>query len=226
MGERLKPLTNITPKSLLSVREKPFLEYQFNYLKKQDISNFVLAVAYKKEQIKEYFGNGKDFGINIVYSESDEPQGTAGEVKKSESLIVEDDFFVLNGDSFLELNLKEMFNFHKKRNNFITIAVKEIENADRYGKMTLQGDKVVNFTEKEKITEKGFINAGVYIFNRDIFKIIPKDKKVSLEKEIFPQHKEKISAFISDGYFIDMGTLKDYQKIQNDKNFYDAINKK
>lgn len=220
-GTRLQSIIKDIPKPMAKVCEKPFLEYLILYLKKFGIKDIVIAVAYKKEIIIDYFGDGKKWGVNIQYAKQDAPTGSAGAIKSAENYI-EDDFLVLNGDSFIQLDINEMIKFHKENNGILSISLREVKNYDRGGFAILDKDKVVSFEFREKSgkPEDGYLDAGVYILKSEIFKYIPKSTKIiSFSKTTLPKllsEKQKIYGFITDGYFIDIGTPESYNKAQVD----------
>ena len=215
-GERLRPLTDNIPKPLVPIADKPFLEYLINFLKNQGITDIVLATGYKSDLIKNYFKNGKNLGIEIIYSKEEFPLGTAGSVKKAENFIKKEDFLVLNGDSFVDINIKLMMDFHKKMGKPITIAAVSVKNPARYGQLIIKDNLVFKFKEKGEKIESNFINAGVYIFRKEVLKRIPVNKKSDFERDIFPNFSGNITAFKTEGYFIDIGIKEDYEKFKKD----------
>jgi mannose-1-phosphate guanylyltransferase len=216
-GERMRPLTDRIPKVMLPIQGKPFLTYLIEYLKDQGVKDIILAVCWKKEKIKNYFKDGKDFGVKTKYCEEKKPLGTGGAIRNAKDLIKGKNIIILNGDSFVKINLKEMLRYHKKMNLPITIAVLEMKNPERFGRVIINKNNIViGFKEKGKVRGKAFINAGVYIFKKEVVEEIPKNKRVSLEKEIFPKFLGRISAFRIKNYFIDIGIKKDYQKFKKE----------
>lgn len=215
-GERLRPLTDNIPKPLASVLGKPFLEYLIRYLKNQGITDLVLATGYKTDLIEDYFKKGEDLGVKIIYSKENFPLGTAGPVKNAENLIRDEEVLVLNGDSFLDIDIKKMIEFHRAMAMPITIAVAKVENSMRYGQLIIENDLISQFKEKGQTIESNFINAGIYILNKEVLKQIPEGRKIDFEKEVFPRFSNKIAAFKTTGYFIDIGIEQDYNKFIQD----------
>ena len=117
-GTRLKDVVKDVPKSMALIFDKPFLEHQIHFLKKQGIDEIILGVHYMANKIKSYFGNGGKFEVNLTYSEEDIPLGTAGAVKNAEKYI-DDTFFVLNGDSYSNIDLWKFLEFHNQKVLFI-----------------------------------------------------------------------------------------------------------
>lgn len=216
-GTRLRSVVSDLPKPMADINGKPFLEYLLSFLNNQGCRHCVLSVGYKYEIIKNYFGN-QYLNMKLDYAVEEEPLGTGGGIKNSLRFISQDNFFLLNGDSFFDVNLSELAEFHIQNHAAITLAVKEMFHVDRYGTLEIEKDKITQFNEK-KIIEQGFINAGVYAVSKNIFdeKYINKDK-FSFEKDILEAYVKSLPfyAFISDGYFIDIGIPEDYQKAQSE----------
>ena len=213
----MRPLTDKIPKPLLAVGKQPFLAYLISFLKKQGIEEFILTTGYKAEMIENYFGSGRKFGAKIIYSREDVPLDTGGPIKKAENLIKGENILILNGDSFIDFDLKKMTEFHQKMKKPATLAVVKVKNQSRSGQITIDKNSIITrFKEKEKEKGEGFINAGVYIFQKDLLSSFPRDKKISLEKDIFPKLEGNIAAFKNKGYFIDIGAKEDYLKFNKD----------
>lgn len=216
-GTRLRSVVSDLPKPMADINGKPFLEYLLYFLNNQGCHHCVLSVGYKHEIIKNYFGN-QYLNMKLDYAVEEEPLGTGGGIKNSLRFISQDNFFLLNGDSFFDVNLSELAEFHIQNHAAITLSVKEMLHVDRYGTLKIEKDKITQFNEK-KIIEQGFINAGVYAVSKNIFdeKYINKDK-FSFEKDILEAYVKSLPfyAFISDGYFIDIGIPEDYQKAQSE----------
>lgn len=210
-GTRLSHIVSDVPKPMAPIGEKPFLEYLLDYLLANKVDRIIIAVSHKREMIIDYFGSEYK-GVPIVYSEEETPLGTGGGIKKALSFCHEEDVFVINGDSFFLANLQDMFSFHQNNNFDITIAVKEMLDFDRYGTVNINGNRIISFEEK-KATKRGYINGGIYILRKDILDSIEKET-FSFEKEFLENDevKKDCGAYISDGYFIDIGVPDDYFK--------------
>ncbi|MDQ4678449.1 sugar phosphate nucleotidyltransferase, partial [Stenotrophomonas maltophilia group sp. RNC7] len=125
-GTRLRHIVSDVPKPMAPVNDKPFLEYILNYLSKYNFSKVIMAVGYKSDLIKEHFGNSFK-GIKIEYSEEVIPLGTGGAIKKAVSICKDEEIFIINGDTFFDVNLREMKAIHGDSSCDITIAAKEME---------------------------------------------------------------------------------------------------
>jgi NDP-sugar pyrophosphorylase family protein len=215
-GTRLRSVVSATPKPLASVGERPFLELLVRQLSYQGIRRLVMSTGYLSEEIENAFGDGSGWDVAIEYSKEPHPLGTAGAVKLAEHhLLGVSDFLVMNGDSFMEIDFRELIHFHRKSGGIATMAVLRMKNAMRYGTVQVTAEGRVNgFTEKIDGDPNGFVNAGVYVFNRGIFDHIP-EGPASLEKHIFPQVlRHGIYALEQHGVFIDIGTPEDYARAQ------------
>lgn len=210
-GTRLKEVVSDVPKPMAPVNGKPFLEYLLKDLSKKGIKHVILAVGYKKEIIKEYFKN-KYEDIEITYSEELVPLGTGGAIKKALKLVKEEDVFIVNGDTFFDVDLKKMKEFHTENKSILTVAVKEMENFDRYGSLIIKKNKIIEFEEKKK-KDKGKINGGIYLIKKDLLSRMEKEN-FSFEKEVLEDKKIEKHSYESEGYFIDIGIPEDYFKIR------------
>jgi NDP-sugar pyrophosphorylase family protein len=175
-----------------------------------------MCTGFQAGQIQQEFGDGRKWNVTIDYSEESRPLGTAGAIKLAERFVSQASYFVvMNGDSFLELDLRRLIRFHREHGGSASIAVRRVPDAGRYG--TVHADeknRIVRFSEKMEIPKPGVINGGVYVFNRDILRSIP-DGPSSLEKDVFPAClNQGIFALEQDGIFIDIGTPEDYARAQ------------
>lgn len=217
-GTRLREVVSDVPKPMAPVGDKPFLEIIINNLIKHGVKRIVLAVGYKSEIIVDYFGNSYK-GIELIYSFEDEPLGTGGCITKAIDLITEDRFYVINGDTFFDINLNNL----KLVSADIVIASKEMYNFDRYGKLVIDfNDKLLAFAEKQ-YNEHGFINAGIYLINKDVFSKFELPKKFSLETDFFEKYITELDIKVVkfNNYFIDIGIPSDYIQFQKDIKDYE-----
>lgn len=212
LGTRLRSVINDVPKPMAPIGDKPFLDYLFLYLEQNNIEKVVLAVGYKNEIIKERYKE-RYRGIEIKYSVEEEQLGTGGAIKQALELVDGKEVFIINGDTFFNVNLNSMLNFHYAKKANMTIAVKPMKNFDRYGKIISKNNKIIKFTEKEK-SESGNINGGIYIINKKYIDNFKLPKIFSYEKDIMEKNvmKDSFFAFESDTYFIDIGIPEDYEK--------------
>lgn len=217
-GERLQPLTHKIPKPLLTIKDRTILEYVIDYLKKHGIRDLILTIGYRGDQIREYFGDGKKFGVKIEYSVEEKPLGTAGclvPIKKK----LNDTFILIGGDNLTKMDLKNFIDFHKKKRGILTAALFEFDEKSKWGIYNLNQDKsICNFLEKPVFKH----TAGTMIFclEPDIFEYIPKDPRgaVNLTDHIIPEllkKGKKIYGFEFRDFWEDIGSHEDYERIND-----------
>lgn len=194
------------------INGKPFLHYIFEELQAQNIQEVILSVGYLHEIIQDYFKENY-LGINIKYSIENEPLGTGGGIKQA-FVLVDNAAFVLNGDTFFDIDLSKLI----INDADISMALKPMFEFDRYGTVELNAENnIISFNEK-KYCEHGLINGGVYYFRKSLFSKVETAKKFSFEKDILEKHLDSliIQGKIFDNYFIDIGIPEDYNKAQHD----------
>ncbi|ENM1574665.1 nucleotidyltransferase family protein [Campylobacter jejuni] len=205
LGTRLKSVIKDIPKPMAPINNKPFLEFIFEYLKKQGIKEVILAVSYKYEVIKEYFKD-EFLDIKIKYSIEKEPLGTGGAIKEALKF-VKNKAYVLNGDTIFDIDLKKLI----LNNSKICLALKQMNDFDRYGTVNVNEQGFVISFEEKVFKKQGLINGGIYLLTKDIFNEFDLEKKFSFE-EFLQENYEKLKAkaCIFDDYFIDIGVPEDY----------------
>jgi mannose-1-phosphate guanylyltransferase len=222
LGTRLRPLTDICPKPMVPVLNRPFLEYSLAHLKQYGIEDVILAMSYLPDSIREYFGNGERCGVKLTYCLEKEPLGTAGAVKNAAAYL-DRPFIVLNGDDvFIEMDLQEAYNFHHTSRAMATIFLTWVENPDAFGVVETDiNQQVRRFIEKppHDTASSQWINAGGYILEPAILKHIPPGQFYMFEKGLFP-HLLNIGAPIYGyeyrGYWLDTGTPEKYFSLNAD----------
>ena len=151
-GKRLRPITDYVPKPLVPIKNIPIIEWQLRYLKKFGIDEVIICTGYKQEMIENHL-NMKDIGIKIKYSIEKTPLGTGGAIKKAGKMINDKSFFVINGDTITNIDLKKLAT---KKN-----VIAAIELRTKYGILETENDKIINFKEKKEISDT-WMNAGIY----------------------------------------------------------------
>jgi NDP-sugar pyrophosphorylase family protein len=175
-----------------------------------------MCTGYLGDQIEKEFGNGESWDVAIEYSQEPHPLGTAGAVKLAESYLREvPDFLVMNGDSFLEIDFRQLVRFHRRHAGLVSMDILQAENAARFGTVRMDAEnRVVGFSEKTGDEACGLVNAGVYVFDRAVLDCIPVGPG-SLERDIFPRLLNLgVYALEQRGMFIDIGTPEDYARAQ------------
>lgn len=213
-GTRLAHIVKDVPKPMAPVAQRPFLSYVLRDLAKKGVTKAVLAVGYKKECIENFFGTSFA-GCQLFYSEEESPLLTGGAVKKALLQCDDDDVFVVNGDTFFDVDLAHMYIYHKEKHADLTLAVKRMQDFSRYGTVESREGRVFAFLEKQP-RKQGMINGGVYLLWRRLLEDMP--DAFSLEKDFMEKKigEKRIFAFGSEGYFIDIGVEEDYLKAQRE----------
>lgn len=209
-GTRLANTVKDKQKVMASVGGRPFCEYILSQLKSHGITKVVFAVSYKYEQIKDFFGDCYD-GIQIVYSVEETPLGTGGAIKQAANYTDGDEFAVINGDTFFDVDLNKMYAFFKERKADIVLSAKKMPDCARYSTLDIADDGKINRFKEKSPCQNGYINGGIYIINKKVFSDIKKTS-FSFEKEILEKKTSGLYAYKSDGFFIDMGIPDDYFK--------------
>jgi len=213
LGTRLRSVIKDIPKPMADICGRPFLSYIFDFLCNQGIERAVLSVGYKWEIIKKYFGD-KYKNLKLEYAVEDNPLGTGGGLKNALKYVYEEEVFVLNGDTFFDIDINLFYNLHKSKNSKLSIALKKMENTERYGVVEIdENNRIVSFLEKGKRVS-GFINGGIYLFNKNFFNALSPEGNFSLEKDFLERfYKDyEFYGFPFDGLFVDIGIPEDYEK--------------
>ena len=210
-GTRLAPLTNNTPKPMLQVAGVPFTEHQITKARSAGITEIVLATSFKAELFEPYFGDGKNFGISIKYAVEEVALGTGGAISNAAAMLEgSGPVAIFNGDVLSKHDLNAQFKSHESNGADVTLYLTQVEDARAYGAVELDDSgRVLAFNEKMENPPTNIINAGCYIFNREVIAAIPFGKVISVERETFPQllsSGAKVFGFIDKSYWLDIGT--------------------
>jgi len=213
-GKRLRSVINDVPKPMAPIKGIPFLEYLILQLKKQNIKDLIFSTGYKGSIIKNYFQDGDNWDINIEYSEEDKPLGTGGALRKAGELIDDEQFIVMNGDSFFDIEFKQLISFHEEKQAVATISLAYAETLERYGHVEIGNDgEITKFIEKGNSVSAGHVNGGIYILNSELINKIPLGQ-VSLETEVLPNLINRgLFGMKFKSFFIDIGKPEEYQRI-------------
>jgi len=217
-GTRLSSVVSDLPKCMAPINGKPFLDYQLDYLDVFGIERVILSVGYLHEKIIEHYGHQyKNFKLD--YAIEKEPLGTGGGLKLALKLANGPLVYVLNGDTFFHIDYKKFLDIHRGMESKLSIVLRELDDVKRYGSIERdEGKRISGFWEKNNKSGKGFINGGVYIFNKRFFESQNLPDKFSLEKDFFEKiyKTEKIYGILCRQYFIDIGVPEDYKKAQDE----------
>lgn len=212
-GTRLRSAIADVPKPMAPIGGRPFLAYLLDYLKQQGVTDIILSVHYLREQIQEYFQSTYN-GISIRYAVEEQPLGTGGAIVHAMQMVDQSrPVFVLNGDTFLQLDYQAMYQQHVIDLPLITIALRKINDCSRYGVVKIENHIVTQFKDQGD-NQPGLINAGVYLINSALFMQQDFPQQFSFERDFLFPNVNKIhpAAFAIDAYFIDIGIPEDYSR--------------
>ncbi len=212
-GTRLRPLTSTVPKPVVPLVDRPFITYMLEWLRGHGVDDVVISCGFMASGVRNVLGDGSALGIRLRYAEEPEPRGTAGAIKFAEPLL-DERFLVLNGDVLTDIDLSGQLAQHEAKGARATIALVPVEDPTAYGLVRLTSDNAVaQFLEKPNPDQidTHLINAGAYVLSRDVLDLVPADRSVSIEREVFP---ELIGAglfgYPASGYWLDIGTPERY----------------
>src|SRR5215467_12599309 len=220
-GTRLRPLTLNTPKPIVPVANAPFLLYQIGLMRSGGIGEVILSLSYQPRKIEELLKDGSDYDVRIRYAVEATPLGTGGAFKNAEEYI-DSSTVVFNGDVLTGLDLSAVIKQHQRAGAVATIVLTPVDNPSAYGLVETDSDGwVKRFVEKPGPNEVtcNTINAGVYVLEPSVLQYMPKNEPYSFERGLFPtllENKEPVTAYVSDKYWIDIGTPQKYLEVHQD----------
>ncbi len=220
-GTRLRPLTLQVPKPVVPIANVPFLGYQLDLLRRHGISEAILSLGYRPDRIEAELGDGSRFGIRLRYVVEQSPLGTGGAFKNAEPFL-DGPAVVFNGDILCDFDLTEILRSHRRRSAAATLTLTRVDNPSAYGLVeTGEDGRVARFLEKpgrDQVT-CDTINAGLYVLEPEVLKTIPAGVNTSFERTVFPglvANGRPVFAYISPGYWIDIGTPQKYLQAHRD----------
>ena len=214
-GSRLRPLTCGRPKPMVPLMNKPVMEYIIELLKKHNITDIGVTLQYLPEMIKNTFGDGSDWGVNLKYFIEESPLGTAGSVKNAEEFL-SDTFIVISGDALTDTNLDEAIKFHKENEAKATLVLKEVSVPLEYGVVvTDEIGSVKRFVEKPSWSEvfSNTVNTGIYVIEPSVLSSFKKGEVFDFSQDLFPmmlENKEPLFGYITNDYWCDIGDIQSY----------------
>jgi mannose-1-phosphate guanylyltransferase len=220
-GTRLRPLTFSTPKPLLPIANRPFLERQLDWLASHGVDEVVLSLGYLPDAFREHFPDGRHGDIRLTYAVEERPLGTAGGIRYAAG-DADERVIVCNGDILTSLDLRAVVEFHLSTGAEATIALTRVSNPSAFGVVPTRDDgSVLAFVEKPPAdaAPTDWINAGTYVLEPSVLERIPPRLSVSIERETFPRMLEDgrgLFAVHSDAYWLDIGTPANYVQANRD----------
>jgi len=217
-GTRLRPLTSEIPKGMVRIRGKTITEHVIGILKRAGITEIYLSVGYKKEMMKEFYGDGKKFGARLAYVEEDPPLGTAGPLIVLNRLgqQLKETFMMVNGDNLLDVDIREMLKFHLAHGALATIALTGVKDPKHFGVAMLDGDKITEFIEKPRRPPSNLVNSGYYLLEPEVFSIVARKERAMMERDVFPElaRRGKLFGFRCEGAWFDTGTHERLREVE------------
>jgi D-glycero-alpha-D-manno-heptose 1-phosphate guanylyltransferase len=212
-GTRLQQTVPGLPKPMAPVAGRPFLEYLLNLLVRNGFQHAVLSLGYMADKVTAHFSD-RYRGMQLSFEVEDLPRGTGGAARQALSRCREDHAFIFNGDTYLDLEAPSIEARWQSRGWPIIVA-RSVADTERYGRLVLDGDRVVGIREKG-VGGRGLVNAGCYVFPSNIFEGLPPSPAFSLETDYLTTalQRRRFEAFVSEGYFIDIGVPQDYARAQ------------
>ncbi|MBC6423392.1 MAG: mannose-1-phosphate guanyltransferase [Hormoscilla sp. SP12CHS1] len=223
-GTRLRPLTCDLPKPMVPILNRPIAEHIVNLLRRHQIREIIATLYYMPDVMRDYFGDGADFGVRISYAvEEDQPLGTAGCVKNIAELL-DSTFLVISGDSITDFDLTAAIAFHKQKGSKATIILAQVPNPLEFGVViTDSNQRISRFLEKPSTSEifSDTVNTGTYILEPEVLDYLSEDQESDFSKDLFPQlleNNEPMYGYVAKEYWCDVGHLDAYREAQ-----YDAL---
>jgi NDP-sugar pyrophosphorylase family protein len=211
LGKRLHPLTSNFPKPLLKVAGKPILERIIDQAKESGFVNILMSIHFKGELIKDYFGDGKRFGVNIEYIHENKPLGTAGSLGLLKN-VPDLPIIITNGDVLADVNFNDILDFHQKCRASASMVVHRYDWQHPFGVVKLNGIEIAAIEEKP--IKRTNVNSGIYVLNPEVIKTVKADKRCDMP-DIFKKlmkTKEKVVAFPMHEDWLDLGCHADLSK--------------
>ncbi|MCA1054832.1 NTP transferase domain-containing protein [Rossellomorea aquimaris] len=218
-GKRLRPYTITVAKPMVPIMNKPILEYSINLLHSYGIKDILITTCYKSDSIKEYFGDGSRFHVNISYLEERRPLGTAGGIFSAKHLLKEP-FLVLSGDAFTNLPIDKVIDFHRRKKAAMTMVSKEVADPREYGVcQTNQNRGLIGFEEKPAHWQGNEVNTGVYIVEPFLLEKYARKGPMDFSQDLIPRlldNHESVYVYKTNAYWRDIGNPEEYKKARED----------
>ncbi|MCA1831469.1 MAG: sugar phosphate nucleotidyltransferase [Actinomycetota bacterium] len=220
-GTRLRPLTSNQPKPMVPLANRPLMEHIVLLCKQHGFEDLVVTVQFLASLVRQYFGNGEDFGVQLTYATEESPLGTAGSVKNAESALGEP-FLVVSGDALTDIDLERVAAFHTEKKALVTVVLSRQPNPLEYGIVIAdRTGRIERFLEKPGWGQvfSDTVNTGIYVLDPEIFSHIPEDQPFDFSRDLFPILMEKgapMFGYVADGYWTDVGTIDAYMQAHHD----------
>jgi mannose-1-phosphate guanylyltransferase / phosphomannomutase len=220
-GTRLRPLTANQPKPMLPLANRPIMEHIVSHVRRFGITDIVVTVQFLASQVRNYFGDGTDMGVNLTYATETTPLGTAGSVRNAAEQLRET-FIVVSGDALTDIGLDEVISLHRQRGAMVTVALKRMENPLEFGIVITSGDgRIDRFLEKPHWGQvfSDTVNTGIYVLEPEVFDFIPEGRPADFSSDVFPAllaAGKPMYGHVATGYWEDVGNLDAYRRAHAD----------
>jgi mannose-1-phosphate guanylyltransferase len=212
-GTRLRPLTSTVPKPVVPLVDRPFISYMLEWLRGHGIDDVIMSCGFLATSVRNVLGDGSGLGIRLRFVEEPDPRGTAGALKYAESLL-DERFLMLNGDVLTDIDLTAQIAQHEQTGAKATLALVPVADPSAYGLVHLNEDSSVrDFLEKPSpdAIDTNLISAGAYVLEREILELVPAERNVSIEREVWPRLiGNGLYGFTAESYWLDIGTPDRY----------------
>jgi mannose-1-phosphate guanylyltransferase len=212
-GTRLRPLTATVPKPVVRLVDRPFIAFMLEWLRGHGVDDVIMSCGFLADGVRGVLGDGSEFGVRLRFVEEPDPRGTAGALKFAEEML-DERFLMLNGDVLTDIDLTAQIAQHEASGARATLALVPVADPSAYGLVVLREDRSVqDFVEKPSSDElpSNLISAGAYVLEREILELVPADRNVSIEREVWPRLIDHgLYGFPSDSYWLDIGTPERY----------------
>jgi mannose-1-phosphate guanylyltransferase len=214
-GTRLRPLTSTVPKPVVPLVDRPLMVYMLQWLRRHGIDDVIMSCGFKATKVRDVLGDGSQLGIRLRFVEEPDPRGTAGALKFAGEFL-DERFLMLNGDVLTDLDLTAQIAQHERTGATGTLALVPVPDPSSYGLVRLRADgSVQEFLEKpspDAVLDTNLISAGAYVLEHAVLDLIPPDRNVSIEREVWPALVgDGLYGFVDhDAYWLDVGTPDRY----------------
>jgi mannose-1-phosphate guanylyltransferase len=212
-GTRLRPLTSTLPKPVVPLVDRPFIAFMLEWLRDHGVDDVIMSCGFLATKLREVLGDGSDLGLRLRFVEEPDPRGTAGALKLAEPML-DERFLMLNGDVLTDIDLTAQIAQHEATGATATLALVPVADPTAYGVVILEEDRSVReFIEKPSSdrVKSNLISAGAYVLERSILDLVPVERNVSIEREVWPLLVgDGLYGFPSESYWLDIGTPARY----------------
>src|SRR5450755_3383119 len=221
-GTRLRPMTANQPKPMLPVVNRPIMEHVLRLLRQHGFDETVVTVQFLASMVRNYFGDGEDFGMSLQYATEEMPLGTAGSVKNAEDALRDGPFLVISGDALTDIDLSDLVRFHKDNGALVTVGLARVPHPLEFGIVIADDDgRIQRFLEKPTWGQvfSDTVNTGIYVMEPEVLEEVPSGVVTDWSGQVFPRLLKRgapLFGWVADAYWEDVGTHESYLKAQAD----------